>query len=387
MRGAAVQFTLKGLSAEKLLNEIRKRGIPLLQAKRLGGRGMQLRCAPGHYRAIRAMAEEKGYEAGPPQPVGWYRWVLWGKGRWPLLLGALVCAGMAVYALGFVWHIQIAQAGPYEGEVRAFLREAGIRPGLRRSGINLQALREQLEWRLPQVKWVRTQWQGVALRVTLEQGTPPPDIETNGGAGDVVADRDGLLLRLTAFAGTPRARAGDFVRAGQVLIAGEERGEGGAMRPVKARGDALARVWTVRRVRMPMTQWRSIPTGREARRRVLLTPWGEMAFQAEPDFLCCDRDRQDISLGGAWWPVMLRRETHQEIYLEEEKREENQVLREAEGAAMRLLNQGLKNAETVDKWINFRMIKGDTVVVEAAAEQIARIGRCRKTTGGSNAAP
>ena len=59
----------------------------------------------------------------------------------------------------------------------------------------------------------------------------------------------------------------------------------------------------------------------------------------------------------------------------------HEVMAEAEEAAMTQLQIRLKNQETVDKWINFRMIEGDTIVVEAAAELMVDVGRCRKNTG------
>ena len=71
----------------------------------------------------------------------------------------------------------------------------------------------------------------------LEQGVPPPETAVLTGHADVVAAEDGVIKRLTAFAGTPAVKEGDFVRAGQVLIEGQEMGKA-----VKARGEAAARV-------------------------------------------------------------------------------------------------------------------------------------------------
>lgn len=378
MDALQVEFEVKGLSVEKLLNEARKRGVTLRAVRRQGGRKLSLRCSRGDYARIREAAEERGYEIGPARPVGLLRLLTRAGRRRGLLAGCALCVGLAVYALGLVWQVKIENAGAYAGEVRRFLLEQGIAPGIRRSQVQTGALRDALEWYLPAVKWVRVSWEGVALKISVEEGTPPPPVETEGGPGDVVAAEDGLVTGVMTYAGTAKVKPGDFVRAGQVLIAGTERGAGEEMRPVKARGAVTARVWVTARVRLPLTEWRSVPTGRETRRRVLAAPFFSWSPQEAPAYLTFDREVMETPVGGAWFPILLRRETWIENALEKGKRPAESVLMEAEEAALRLLNERLKNEETVDKWINFRMIEGETIVVEAAGEIRRQIGRCRK---------
>ena len=56
-----------------------------------------------------------------------------------------------------------------------------------------------------------------------------------------------------------------------------------------------------------------------------------------------------------------------EIHLEEMKRE-------GAGAALSVLNRALLTDEIVDKWLNFSMIEGGSVAVEATAEVARQIG-------------
>ena len=277
----------------------------------------------------------------------------------------------------FVWQVRVENAGAYAGEVRAYLREIGVMPGMRRADVDLVGLREKLEWRLPRVKWVRTEFSGVALVVRLEEGVPLPPREEEA-PGNVVAAEDGILRRLTAYAGTPAARAGDLVRAGQVLIRGEEKGQNGEMIPVKARGEAIARVWVSARVRLPLKETVSLPTGREAERRVLVSPFFSWSAQRAPDYLTCDREIARMTVGGAWVPLVLQRETYWEAALEKWDREAEEVKQEGAKAALYALRQALYDQEMVDKWINFSMIEGDTITVEATAEVIREIGRYQK---------
>lgn len=380
MDGLRVTCEIKGLGMEKLLNEARKAGLSLGAVRRLPGRAVRLRCAAGDYAALKALAEGKGFSVGPARPVGALRGAVWLKKRWGLAAGAALCLGLMIWAMGYVWQVRIENAGSYAGEVRAFLQERGIFPGVRRSRVHLDQVRDALEWYLPRVQWVRAEWRGVGLRVTLEEGAPPPEKEDGAQGGSVVAARDGLVTQIVTYAGTPLVKPGDFVRAGQTLIAGEEKAANGEKRAVRPRGEVTARVWEAARAAIPLTEWRSLPTGREEERRVIETPFFSWASGSGPDYLTADREVSLLPVGGAWVPVWMRRESIREAALEKTPRDREEALREAEALALFRLREKLKITETVDKWINFRMIEGDTIVVEAAGEMLTAIGRYQKST-------
>ena len=204
--GFRVRLRLSGLGVEKLLNQGWNKGIRLKRVKRGRNRSVTVECTPEAAASLTALAREKGYRAEEYRPVGLLKWARLLGRRWGLLLGTAVCVALMVYALGFVWQVRIENAGAYEGEVRACLEEWGIVPGIRRSQVHPSALRDQLEWRFPRVQWVQVEWAGVALRVRLEEGVPPPQVETAGKNGDVVAAEDGCALavsRLRRHAGSP----------------------------------------------------------------------------------------------------------------------------------------------------------------------------------------
>lgn len=370
-----VQFHVTGLSAEKLLNAAREQGISFSRVKREKSRSILLQCSLKDYEAFSEMAKEKGFEVGPAQPVGWLRLEKRLTQRIGLWAGALIALGLLIWALGYVWEVRVENAGAYLGEVRSFLEERGVRPGIRRSSVSLSELRDSLAWRLPKVKWVRAEWQGVSLVVRLEEGVPPLDTVSDMGSGDVVAAADGLIHRVTTYAGTPLVKAGDFVKAGQTLIKGEERGKDGAVHPVKGRGEVIARQWISVAARVHVTETVSDPTGRQTTLRVIGTPFFSWRREKEPDYLTSDMDRQTVPLGGAWLPVWLARETFSEVALREQGRDLEEVKREGAKAAVFGLNQAIMNDETVDKWINFSMIRGDIITVTATAEVLRDIGR------------
>ena len=374
----SLRFRITGLNMEKLINEARKRGLTLQRTRRDQNRALTVDVSPRNCRALQALAQEMGYETSPAEPLGlllvWKRFRL----RTGLWTGVLLSTVLLIWSMGYVWQIRVENAGPYAGEIRLFLEENGIRPGIRRSGVDLQALREGLEWRLPKVKWVRAEWAGVVLRLRIEEGTPPPEM-IDPKPGDVVAAEDGLLRRLTVYAGTPEARPGELVKEGQVLIRGEERGKSGETVPVRARGEAVARAWITVRLRVPAVEYISVPTDRRQERRILQTPVGSFCAEPEEDYLICETDRAAMPLGGVWLPIRLTREERTEIWLETREKDGDSLRAEGEAAALIALEKAAQPYEMVDKWINFSMIEGDHIIVTATAEIERDIGQSRSS--------
>ena len=372
----AVRCRVTGLNVEKLVNEARKRGLVLKKARREQNRALTVELSPRDYGAFQALAGEMGYEAGKAEPLGLLKLFRRLSRRAGLWTGILFASALLVWSLGYIWQINVENAGPYAGEIRLFLAENGIRPGIRRSEVDLAALRESLEWRLPKVKWVRAEWAGVTLRLRVEEGTPPPEMKEDR-IGDVVAAEDGVLKRLTVYAGTPVAKAGDLVKKGQVLIRGEERGKSGETVPVRARGEAVARAWITVRVRVPAVEYVSLPAGRSQERRILQTPAGSFCAEPEEDYLICEMSRESLPLGGAWLPVALTREQRTEVWLEKRERDADAVRAEGETAALNALEKAVYPHEMVDKWLNCGMIEGDNMIVTVTAEIEKDIGRSR----------
>lgn len=97
--------------------------------------------------------------------------------------------------------------------------ESGIRFGVSRRAINSERSKNEIIALIPELQWVGINTTGcnavisVIEKPVLEDMNPP--ISPN-----IVADRDGLILTITATAGNPQFIPGQMVLSGQVLISG-----------------------------------------------------------------------------------------------------------------------------------------------------------------------
>jgi sporulation protein YqfD len=369
-----VSFRMEGLSLERLLNMAGEQNIMLHDLKRSGLKAVEGVCVESDFAKLSELAEKRGWKLTRLRHKRLSAVRNWLKKRLAVAVGLVLCLTLAAVSMQFIWRIDILDAGPYESEVRLYLKEQSIQPGIWKRNVSLAELSSGLEWRMPRVAWVQAYYRGAALVIRCVLGVPPPGIETEGGPGDVVAQRDGILVSLLPLAGTSMCKPGDIVRAGQVLIAGWERGTGEEKIQVKARGIAMARGWVGAKVRIPLDEVNSEPTGRIAISQVVQTPYFQIGQLETPEFLQFDRTVEVWPIGGMWWPVYLRRETFEEVALTVVPRDEAEVKAEAGLAALRALSQKLgAGHEPVDKWVDYCMIEGRVLEATAIAEVLADI--------------
>ena len=367
------RFTLTGLNLERFLNTLKKEGVPLLGARRADRRTLECACYLRDLPRVRQLAGEKGWRVTRERPAQLAA-VLGALRRRPgALLGAALALAAALVLSQFVWRVEINGAGPYRADIAAYLTEAGYVPGARRGALDATALERSLTLRYPEVAWFHAYVSNVTLVVDVTRGVPMPDLPS-ARPGDVVALRDGIVDSVRVYAGTAAVEAGDAVRAGQVLIRGEERGADGAVVPVAARGAVIARCWLAHTVEMSLLEIHSEETGREAAAQSIETPW--FSFPASPDtpdFLASNAYITQTPVGGCFFPVWRRTTVYREVSLEYARRPEAEVRAEAGDAALGRLKTLLYGYEIIDKWVDYCMIEDDTLAATATAEWLMDI--------------
>lgn len=370
-----VRLLLEGLGAERLINELWKKQVPLARVRRSPKRGVVLESRERDWQLVAKTAGSKGFRVTVLKPGFGQRIRTGLKRRWALAAGLLLGTALSALAFSFVWAVEVENAGAYAGEVRLFLEENNIRPGIPLAGVDAARVQDGLQWRLPRVKWVWVKKEGVRLKIKLEEGVTKE--QRPAASGDVVAARAGVLERLTVFAGTPVCKAGDAVEAGQVLIEGREMGRDGAWQQVQAAGEAVARVWASESVRMETRELKTAPTGRQKERILFQTPFGVYTWEEEPAYLLADREYTVYGLPGVWLPVQVVLERVTEVSGEWVARDEAEVAREAQQAAEEALVRAWPGTRDIDKFTKISMIERGIIEVTATAqwtEDIAQYG-------------
>ncbi len=100
-----------------------------------------------------------------------------------------------------------------------FASQQGIHFGGRRRAVRSEYVKNALLHEIPELEWVGVNTTGCVVTISVRErkNSDPPQMQ---GVSSIVAARDGIIQELTVTAGSPQCKAGQAVKAGQVLISG-----------------------------------------------------------------------------------------------------------------------------------------------------------------------
>ena len=365
------EFTAEGLSLEKLLNQCAGQGIKLYGVKKASPRKISGSVSVLHLPKLTELSESHGWKLTVGPAHGLIRLSIMAKKRALLSSGVLIFLILCWASLSCVWTIDIYGAGPYTGEVERILKEHSVSAGKFSFLININAIQHDLESQLTGLAWADANISGVRFTVHCVQAQLAKGSDAT--PGDIVALRDGVISSVAVYAGTPKVKVGDVVKRGQVLVRGEERGFGGAIRPIRAEAVISARIWYTASAKVGSTYYQTNPTGRSFTRQVLCTPFYEWPLDHIPQYDDFDMEKEISPIGGSL-PIWLRVERYIEVKRHERKLEDTQMRREAELAAMRLAQEKVEpGVRVIDKWVEYSMINDGGCYATAVLEAIVDI--------------
>ncbi len=367
------EVAVEGLSLERMLQCLQREGLPLLSVKRESARRLRMVCYETDLPAIEALLSGKGWSLREASPRGLAKLRDRLLRHKALFLAAAICTVCVGLGLQLIWGVRVENAGAYQGDIAVYLAEQGARVGGWARGMDLERLESGLFTRYPSLVWASVSFRGPVLIADCRFGEFAE--VRSAQPGDLLAVRDGVVLSVLVQSGTARVSAGDTVRAGQVLIAGVERGAGDTAQSVRAAGRVMARVWESAEALVSLYQWVGEPTGRAREWSRICTPWGCWPADAtEAVYLTYDREIEATPVVGCVFPVWRELGRDAEVALCRQSRSVETARAEAAQAAERILRNRLHMNEIIDKWADYCMIEGGKVSAIVTAELHLDIG-------------
>lgn len=307
-----VMLTLEGRFLERLLERALERGAVFKRIERVNERKLRLLMPESSARLVQALAREYGLTASEISRTGWpaVRRAL--RARWTLPVSLLAAAVLVVFLSGRIWRVDIKPLGealPAEAQQRfsQTLSSLGACVGQVRSSLDCGAVSAELMSRFEELSYVSVKVRGVCLTAEYRLRREEPPVYEADEVCHLYALRDSVVVSVTPLAGKACVEPGDTVRAGQILIRGEERVSAEETRPVRAAGMVTGRVWTSCTESAPL---QSNVTQRTGRRRVAsalrLLGWSFDLTQARP-FEQQEEIIERLPVGGLYLPLMIER--------------------------------------------------------------------------------
>lgn len=112
------------------------------------------------------------------------------------------------------------------------------------------------------IMYFKARIEGSRLIVNAVEKTPPPNVILEEDPCDLVAKKDGEILWIYTTSGTSVVKSGDIVKAGQILVKGQQGREGNTYE-VHAKGEVIARTFYEKSKEISMKGTKKEKTGKE----------------------------------------------------------------------------------------------------------------------------
>lgn len=144
----------------------------------------------------------------------------------------------------FVWNIEInGNTTIPTNELLSELSNYGIKQGKLKSKINSNLIIEQMRLKDKRIAWIGINIQGTNAKIDIVETTPKPEIIDENEYCDIIADKEGIITKISVTSGTAQVKEGDVVEPGQKLINGWMEGKYTGIRYMHASGNIEAKVW------------------------------------------------------------------------------------------------------------------------------------------------
>ena len=369
---------LSGLNLERLLRAAGACGVRMKNVRRIDERTMRVVVPAAQKKRMAALCEKYGWQMAEIRAGGLLRLARGVKRRWTLGLSVLLSIFWVYLSSEMIWRVEIDGAGENAAEVRRCLEAENARVGRLKKRVSTDRLAAELALAVPGLSHAAARYEGSTLVVACQQAREGEHAGVDGKGRDIVAAREGIIIRISAESGTPQVKAGQAVREGQTLIAGQERTGGGETRACRAQGEIIARVFARGDARVSLNAVETVETGEVRRRVTVESPWHSRIVADAQDF-----DSQDVSVErqavvGLYLPVWRRVETLARTVHKQEKRLLADARSQAQGAAEKIAKLSCPaGAEILDKWVDYSMIDDEFVyatVVLTFEEEIGTRG-------------
>ena len=335
--------------------------------------GVELELRARDFRALRKALRGRGARLHILEKRGCARLRLWARRHAALIMAGAVMLLLLYGTSNLVLRVEVSgeKDARQEREMRAFLAEMGLRPGVWAGSVDKSGIAEAVRRAFPGLSYAGVQrlgFGGMELRVV--QAEPAPDVYDKSARVDVVAASGGLVTRVVTIAGEALVAPGDTVVPGQVLIRGTEE-------MPHAAGEVTARIWAEGSGEAPLFASEEKETGRAFTETYLASSFGRFpAEEAVPYASYKEEEEGEEVLGGLFYPLRLVRRRVAETEVRTQRRDVRVVRQEAEARALHQALEKLPGgASPVDKRVEYSMIEQGTLRAAATLEAVMQIGR------------
>ncbi len=164
----------------------------------------------------------------------------------------------------FIWNIQIeGNTNIPKEELQALVEQEGLSIGKWKGQIETKQIINQMRLKRDDLAWVGIEIKGTNAIVKVVEADKKPEIIDEEEYCNIIAKKEGMIVKVNALNGTSLVKEGDVVKQGMVLIGGFLEGKYTGTRYVHANGQVQAKVWYSTKKQISLREKKKTYTGKE----------------------------------------------------------------------------------------------------------------------------
>jgi len=187
---------------ERVLNLCAARQIALWDVTWVSSAEFVCTLSHSDWRRLRRAAEKLDCTLTAESRRGMPFFLRWIRGRRALAVSMTVCALGLLAGTFFIWEFEIeGNRTVSDREILRALEKNGVKLGTFGFSVDGDDLRNHVLLDLPELSWIAVNVTGCRAHVQVRERIEPPEIVDRREPSNIVARRDGLVLRIRTLAG------------------------------------------------------------------------------------------------------------------------------------------------------------------------------------------
>lgn len=279
----------------------------------------------------------------------------------------------------FIWNIEVVgTVNISKEEILEILKENGISTGMLKNKVDTQKIINSIRLNRDDIAWVGIGITGTNATVKIVEADLKPEIIDENDYCNIVSEKEGLIVKVTAKNGTPLVKKDDIVKKGSILIAGYIEGKYTGTRYVHSEGEVLAKVWYSKKDKVELQKQEYKQTGKvESKYSIRIKNFVINLYKTLPNFENYDTIIEEKKLkifSNFYLPIEIIKNTYYETELQEIEYTQEEAKEKLIQQLEEQLNEEIKNPEKItNKQINVYE-NNDNIEIELIYEVLETIG-------------
>jgi similar to stage IV sporulation protein len=312
-----IVVNIEGLNPEKFINLAAKNNVTMWDIERINFTTIQLKMKQYQYKSLKNVAKSTGCRCRIIKKYGMNFLLFKMSRRKFFIAGLTIFIAFIIYFSSFVWTIEINGNKNITSEkILIAADNAGLRRGVLKYNLNLRDVENSVLKQIDELSVINIKFSGTKAKVEIVERTMPPSIDSSEPI-NIIAARDGIILKVTAYKGQAVVKDGDFIKKDQVLISGIlTNSQNAALGLVHSKGIVTAKTWYENIIEIPINYKYEEKTGKE--KKIIYYKIGKKKIYIKNDNIDFKKygkieEKHYVSVAGVDTPVEKVTQTYYEI--------------------------------------------------------------------------